>query len=46
MNSATGFVHDIDPVLLLVGPVPTYWYGFAYSLGRSLRAFSARGDEF
>ena len=32
-HSGTGFVHDIDPVLLLVGPLPLYWYGLAYSLG-------------
>lgn len=26
-------MHDIDPVLLTVGPVPLYWYGFAYAVG-------------
>lgn len=33
MSLAAGFVHDIDPVLLRIGPIPLYWYGFAYSLG-------------
>jgi phosphatidylglycerol:prolipoprotein diacylglycerol transferase len=33
MGSTGGFVHDLDPVLLRVGPVPLYWHGLAYALG-------------
>lgn len=33
MSVSSGFVHDIDPVLVTIGSIPLYWYGFAYSLG-------------
>ncbi len=33
MSIETGFVHNIDPVLLVVGPLPLYWYGLAYATG-------------
>lgn len=33
MTLPAGFVHNIDPVVLTIGRIPLYWYGFAYSLG-------------
>lgn len=30
---AGGFVHDIDPVLVSLGSLRTYWYGLAYAAG-------------
>ena len=33
MSFEAGFVHNIDPVVGHVGPLPVYWYGLAYAIG-------------
>jgi phosphatidylglycerol:prolipoprotein diacylglycerol transferase len=33
VSAEAGFVHNIDPVLGFVGPLPVYWYGAAYAAG-------------
>lgn len=39
----SGYVHDIDPVLLQIGPLCLWWYGLSYALGfLQLHLFTSR----